>query len=579
MNKILLFSIGILLSTISSAQRLTLVKDIMSGPGHSRPELLSTLPNGDLLFTADDGVHGRELWRSDGTANGTALLKDIYPGAQGSTILYKGVVLNGQYYFLCNDIIHGYELWVTDGTANGTHIVKDINPGKDNGASDAVIVYNGKVYFLGNDGITGNELWVTDGTNNGTHMVKNISLSKYTHNPSVETGSSPRSFTIAYGKLYFVAWTDTHGEELYETDGTANGTKRISDLYPGKHGSFRGELKLFKNKLYFEGISNDNISMELYSFNGTSISLVKDINPTIGEYSGINSGLSQVFMNTTGKLYFKAASSRAIGTNGSIVNNSELWMTDGTTNGTKLVKEIEPGPIASNPQIYASINNKIIFSPILDFGQQDARELWVSDGTANGTKKIVELDSTGVGAFAMKNLYMLGDARNPVSNGIYFFAGKKHHGSEKFTLWGTDGTTSGTFKVDNSPTLHLVEDVLINGKDMWVSIADSSIPSGVELFLFDMTNLPASVNNINSESSFTIYPNPNNGVFSIKLDEEGFAKGYLRVADVTGRIVYDQSIAANQQEVSISKTNLPKGLYHVMVQIDGKKMSQTVSIE
>ena len=42
--------------------------------------------DGKLFFTADDGVHGRELWVTDGTGGNTALFKDIYPGGVGSGV-------------------------------------------------------------------------------------------------------------------------------------------------------------------------------------------------------------------------------------------------------------------------------------------------------------------------------------------------------------------------------------------------------------------------------------------------------------------------------------------------------------
>ena len=104
-----------------------LFKDINPGPESSGIQELTNV-NGTLFFAADDGVHGWELWKSDGTAAGTVMVKDIYPGSANSSPLYLTDV-NGTLFFSADDDVHGYELWKSDGTAAGTVMVKDINPG------------------------------------------------------------------------------------------------------------------------------------------------------------------------------------------------------------------------------------------------------------------------------------------------------------------------------------------------------------------------------------------------------------------------------------------------------------------
>jgi ELWxxDGT repeat protein len=79
-----------------------------------------------LFFTATDGVHGRELWRSDGTGAGTALVYDATPGPNGSGPSDLTDV-GGKVFFTAHDGVHGRELWKSDGTRTGTMLVKDIN--------------------------------------------------------------------------------------------------------------------------------------------------------------------------------------------------------------------------------------------------------------------------------------------------------------------------------------------------------------------------------------------------------------------------------------------------------------------
>lgn len=107
--------------------RVTQVANIDAGPGSSRPLHFAVL--GDrVLFSADDGLRGRELWQTDGTAQGTRLLLDIVPGAQGSQPEQLRRV-GDRVLFSARTAAEGRELWVTDGTAAGTQLLRDIAPG------------------------------------------------------------------------------------------------------------------------------------------------------------------------------------------------------------------------------------------------------------------------------------------------------------------------------------------------------------------------------------------------------------------------------------------------------------------
>ena len=106
---------------------------------------------------------GCELWKTDGSAEGTMLIKDIWPGTTGSTPNDLTVV-NGTILFAAYDPVHGRELWRSDGTAAGTLLVKDLSPGPAHSSPSAFLNVNGTLYFRATDVVNGTELWASDGT-------------------------------------------------------------------------------------------------------------------------------------------------------------------------------------------------------------------------------------------------------------------------------------------------------------------------------------------------------------------------------------------------------------------------------
>ena len=321
----------------------------------------------------------RGLWRTDGTAQGTARIADVF---QPEGITPDGA---GAFFSANSDGSSGHEPWISDGTRAGTHLIKDINPhvyyppftfppivGSSN--PSAAVRIGSQLLFAADDGLTGRELWATDGTAPGTRQVLDIDPRFDPHyvEPLRPYGSDPGSLVRLGGAVLFAAGEETAGRELWRTDGTAAGTRLVRDLLPGSAGSSPHDLVVLAGKVYF--VAETGTGEGLWRTDGTESGTVLIRRLIVQGAPSQGRGLTVV----GNRIFFVVDNERT---------GPELFVSDGTFRGTRLL-ELRPGPNGSYPQALAAIGGKLLFAA--DDGETGL-EPWVSDGTPGGTRRLADL--------------------------------------------------------------------------------------------------------------------------------------------------------------------------------------------
>jgi len=403
-----------------------LVKDIRSGSQGSALDQFARQGN-TLLFQANDGTSGEELWKSDGTASGTVLVKDILPGQYGSTP--KELTESKGLVFFRADDGSGMELWRTNGTAAGTYRLTDVAPGagrpffgvveladvdgtlffavaKEQGpqyelwTSDGTIagtdrllsgfvsVYQlmaiqGRLFF-GADRFDGGALWTSDGTPEGTVLVR------------VRDLGAPQNLTAVGPTLFFTVGT-CPDEELWKSDGTWEGTVLVSEVCAS-------DLAAVGGVLFFSG--EEGSTRNLWKSDGTSAGTarVKSV------------GFPQFITDAGGVALFAGWT---------YDRGGELWRSDGTSSGTTLVKDIRPGSLGGGPLAPMVSANGVTYFKSLD--GVHGLELWRTDGTTDGTAMVQDIDPKGDGVSQTQPMLIAGDF-------LFFVADSGSTGPELWAL-------------------------------------------------------------------------------------------------------------------------------------------------
>ncbi len=361
------------------------------------------------------------LFEFDEESDSFVLLKDLFPYTDGN-VIQNLTTFNGRLIFTIDG-----ELIESGGHTNNTTntgiafdpeqiqiidsslLYRDINdvrrlfdfPFQDvlvrSGSTRGFVKYKNRFWYSTAD----NALWSTDGLPGGeridlTHVLQPDSI-------PIEVISF---VGLLNDRLIITIKTPETGTELWMTDGTIDNTALIKDIRPGNPQGLAAPSSLWVN------VNNKlvgNHGRDLWATDGTEqgTELIGDEASLTGHHLVIND-----------KIYY--------------IRNDSWWVTDGTTDKTRQFFEDSDVDNFSQFDREVRLGDEIIFTAD---HRRLGRELWITDGTNEGTRLLKDINTSGSsnpGNFAV------------VDDLMYFTATD----NESFKIWFTDGTTQGTQPLD-----------------------------------------------------------------------------------------------------------------------------------
>jgi ELWxxDGT repeat protein len=402
-----------------------------------RPHLSngSATNDGYTYFQAFDVSHGHELWRTDGTRAGTTLVKDINP-AVGTTQGYGSfpasfMVFNGAMLFTATDNAAGPDgLWRTDGTPEGTYKLAPVSDPYTANGREGWYVFRGELIGLGSDGLV-----ATDGTLAGTRLMVD------------SPGASSLVGTI--DRLY---WLDGDGLSVRAYDGTTALTAAQAPpeaVEPVLTSSFGSGVTYAYT--VFDGGEPHNERITL----APRERVVRPLNEQFHNAHGgdeLDFRGAKFFSDSQGRLWRRGrvpagdvllhhiiAGSLTVARDALyFASGRQLWTSDGTAAGTRLVRDFASFP--TGPRDLVGTRNALYF--VIE-ETPNTLQPWRSDGTAAGTVRAAD-----VGPHSPPDASLFGLARHNsnvlvgVRDGLYMLTGVADERRATHVL-GPSGATDG----------------------------------------------------------------------------------------------------------------------------------------
>jgi ELWxxDGT repeat protein len=438
-------------------------RTICSGSCSSNAQALGTI--GDVALFFDDIGSSAKLWRSDGTRPGTFPIA----GGQFEELQPCPSFESGSESELVSGVLFfkggfGCELWRTDGTAAGTRPVQGLNPEPESRISiRELIAWNDGLWFSGSDANGQRGLWRSDGSAATTALVRSFSI-------------EPRFFTAVGSRLYFVAPDEGRGDELWVSDGTAAGTRLLTHFaaqqpFPDSFSEIPAYFQDIEGVFHF--LADDVTGgLDLWRSDGTEAGTrrvtafgnARPFSNAFNERQIVKLGSRLIFVATDGLTGFRlwtsggtpettaVVSACAGGSCPTVEHDAALvslggkalflgtrpgqaavvWSTDGTGSGTKVVRNLCSGHCSSLPESLFGLLGRALFIA----QGPEVYEVWQTDGTEKGTQRLASIERHTFDE-------NFGRPFEPVAtrNTILFVAEDVNSNGQ---IWASDGTAEGT---------------------------------------------------------------------------------------------------------------------------------------
>ena len=325
-----------------------------------------------VFFSAHEaGGEPARLWRTDGTGLGTVRVHDsLMPDFGTTTLIAKTTLLADRHYLAGAQAGQRAGLWVTDGSAQGTSAIHSALYAGPYDVRDMVEL-DARIFFSA-AADQGRDLWASDGTPEGTARIDGLTASGCPVNP--------QALRVVAGYLMFFGDVDCNGTQtLVRLDTTRNDATALWAL----SGSSRGEPVVLRGLWVVpvrEGSSHRLLAID--PVDGARTLLLEL--PALGDLA-----IFEYLTRVGDHLYFVATET---------THGRELWVTDGTFAGTRMVENKTPGPGSTQFQSVRAAAGKLVYvAPVLS----SAHRIWAVDSPQAVAREVYQPPATGFSSPAL----------------------------------------------------------------------------------------------------------------------------------------------------------------------------------